>query len=388
MTKSNQLLCLLLVGASLQSRYIVVAFNAPIQRANHVIPIVCNRNSVICNASSSPIENVAAIDSYKSLPEVDDGLGPLSFGVTDSLSVPDDARPTLIQTLTNPRDMLAIVLLIFGGCSVAYDNVLGIYDERYEMAEQFSIALGFLSVIAVIFQLQTSYLISDRRRMGLVDDASLNLYAGLYSLASCWLALRTSAFCPTWLTTFDFILPWLASAIFTYSLAAPAITLFEHFNTSSDDEDTALLSTKIVQASRFLSPTTEQSGPSSMDIPTKLSETELFRVKGLLFIGIIGCVFVPCSLVFAFQGQEWWQRVIELHPKQTYLESSDALYAIFATEASMIATRAADAGVAPYRKTVPAFGAVCLLLALVPCAFSLWWLGGGDDISFFSFYTE
>ena len=77
MTKSNQLLCLLLVGASLQSRYIVVAFNAPIQRANHVIPIVCNRNSVICNASSSPIENVAAIDSYKSLPEVDDGLGPL-----------------------------------------------------------------------------------------------------------------------------------------------------------------------------------------------------------------------------------------------------------------------------------------------------------------------
>lgn len=255
------------------------------------------------------------------------------------------------------------------------------------MAEELSIGLGFLSVIAVIFQLQTSYLISNRRRMGLVDDASLTLYAGMYTSAACWLALRTSSFCPLWLTALDNVLPWLASAIFAYSLAAPAITLFEHFS-NDGNKDSAILSTKMVIASRFLSPTQQSESSETNSIPTQLSETELFRIKGLLFIGIIGCVFVPCSLVFAFQGQEWWQRVIELHPKQTYLESSDALYAIFATEASMIATRAAAAGVAPYRKAVPAFGAVCLLLALVPCAFSLWWLGGSDDISFFSFYTE
>lgn len=335
----------------------------------------------ICSASSSSRANT--IDSYKILPDVDDGLGPLDFGITDSLSVPDDARPTLTQTLLNPRDMLAIILLVVGGCSVAYQNILGIYGSSYEMAQRISIGLGCLNVIAAIVQLQTSYLISRRPRMGLIDDAALTLYAGLYSGAATWLALRTSSFCPTWLTSFDYILPWFATGVFAYCLAAPVVTLLEHLN--DDNGNDSKLSTTLVQASRFLSPTQQNQTPS---IPTKLSDNELFRIKGLIFIGVIGSVFVPCCLAFALQGQDWWQRVVELHPKQPFLESTDALFALFATEASMIATRAANAGVAPYRKTVPAFGAVCLLLALVPCACSLWWLGGGNEISFFSFYTE
>ena len=141
----------------------------------------------------------------------------------------------------------------------------------------------------------------------------------------------------------------------------------------------------MVQASRFLTP---NANDNQSTIPTELSETELFRTTGLLFIGILGCVFIPACLAFAFQGEEWWDRVNNLHPKQSLLESTDALFAVFATEASMICTRAAKVGVAPFRAAVPTFAGVCLMLALVPCACSLWWLGGTNDISFFSFYTE
>ena len=208
--------------------------------------------------------------------------------------------------------------------------------------------------------------------MGIVDDAVLTSYAGLYSAASCWLALRTSALCPEWLTSLDVILPWVASAIFAYCLAAPSITLYEHV------ANTGGLSASIVRFFRGM--------PTSQSIPTELSDTELYRVKGLLFIGILGCIFVPDCLVFAFQGQEWWSRVTELYPKQQILESNGALFALFATEASMIATRAANAGVAPFRKAVPFFALVCLLLALVPCACSFYWMG--DEISLYSFYTD
>ncbi|KAL7531838.1 hypothetical protein ACHAXR_004268 [Thalassiosira sp. AJA248-18] len=147
----------------------------------HCIARPCTRNAVICHASP-PGTNTPIIYSFKLMPSVDDGLGPLDFGITDSLSVPDDARPTLTETLSNPRDTLAIVLLLFGGCSVAYHNILGNYGSSYEMAQRISIVLGFLNFIAVIAQLQTSFLISSRPRMGLIDDAALTLYAGLYLL--------------------------------------------------------------------------------------------------------------------------------------------------------------------------------------------------------------
>jgi len=169
-------------------------------------------------------------------------------------------------------------------------------------------------------------------------------------------------------------------------LVAPLVTLYEHFDAggAGGGDGAGRLSETMVRASRVLAPL-----PQDQVVPSQLSDTELFRVKGLVFIGVLGCVFAPACLAFAFNGgQEWWGRVCELHPKQRLLESTDALFALFATEASMTCTRAASAGVAPYRKAVPVFAAVCFVLALVPCACSLWWLGGNNDISFFSFYTE
>ena len=105
-----------------------------------------------------------------------------------------------------------------------------------------------------------------------------------------------------------------------------------------------------------------------------MSDTELYRINGLLFIGILGCVFVPGCVAFAIQGQDWWSRVSEeLYSQQKVLESTDALFALLATEASMICTRAANAGVATFRQAVPAFAAIqndrrasCLPLADFP----------------------
>ena len=109
-------------------------------------------------------------------------------------------------------------------------------------------------------------------------------------------------------------------------------------------------------------------------------------MRGLLAIGVIGCVFAPDAVSFALGSQEWWGRVTALHPSQAYLESSTALYGVLATQASMIAHRAAKTGVATLDSIVPSFAAVCFVLAVVPCACALYWLGG--DISFFSFYRE
>lgn len=323
-----------------------------------------------------------SIDDFKTAPSPDDGVPePLCFGITDSLDVPDELRPTVLEQISNPRDLAAVGLVAIGGCSVAVHNVIGVYGPSYELAQKASVCLGGLNVVATLAQLRTSYFISDRLRMGVMDDAALTVYAGLYSAAATWLALRTSTFCPPEVVALDGVLPWIAAAIFAYSIFGPAITLAEHYRQGGGD-DGDLLSQKLVRASRVLSPSrTPQS------VPASLSETELFRTNGLVFIGVLGCVFVPACLAFAVEGQGWWERVCALHPKQNLLESTDALFALFATEASMVSTRCAISGVAPYRKVVPVFAAVCLVLALVPCGCSLWWLGGGEDISFFSFYT-
>ena len=60
------------------------------------------------------------IDDFKAAPTPDDGVPePLCFGVTDSLDVPDELRPTVLEQVSNPRDLAAIGLVAIGGCSVA-----------------------------------------------------------------------------------------------------------------------------------------------------------------------------------------------------------------------------------------------------------------------------
>jgi hypothetical protein len=94
-------------------------------------------------------------------PDPNDSLGPLDFGITDSLFLPDSARPSLLQTVSNPRDLLAIALLVFRGCSVAI-------FFGYELSQQILIALKILN----------SYLIAPRTRMGVVDNTSFTHMIG------------------------------------------------------------------------------------------------------------------------------------------------------------------------------------------------------------------
>ena len=119
-------------------------------------------------------------------------------------------------------------------------------------------------------------------------------------------------------------------------------------------------------------------------LPT-LTDTELLRAKSLIAVGVVGCLFAPIAVKFALADPDWWTRVLVSFPAQGILESSTALFGVFATQASMVGhTDAAKSGV-PFRIVAPAFAVVCFVLAIVPCARSLYWLE--NDISFFSQYA-
>ena len=117
-----------------------------------------------------------------------------------------------------------------------------------------------------------------------------------------------------------------------------------------------------------------------------LSGTERLRVRGLLVIGLIGAVFIPDCLAFVLGSQDWWGRVTAQHAAQTTLESTTSLCALYATEASMVSHRCGKAGVAKFSVIVPSFVVVVIVLTIAPCIAALHNLG--DDISFFSFYSE
>ena len=268
--------------------------------------------------------------------------------ITDSLSLEMTDRPSLPSTLTNPRDILACCLLCTG-LAISALNVFGVYGELYLRFSAAAIFLGVASGIAGFLQITTGYLITRHDRPGIADDAAVNLYGAAYSSAVTWLALRASELCPGWLATAnaDRILGPLAVSAFLFGVTAPVKTLL----TSTD-----------------------------------LSQTELLRVRGLVAIGFLGVIFTPDAVAFFLGSEAWWGRVTHEFASQKTLESSTSLFALFATEASMVAHRAGKAGVAPYRDIVPAFVVVCFVLAILPCVCALNNLG--DDISFFSFYTS
>ena len=278
--------------------------------------------------------------SEAGLAEVPDYLVTDSFGLED--------RPSLVDAVANPRDALAIALLAVGA-RVSLANVAGAYDEAYVAAEVAASGLGVASCAAAAAQVATGYKISGNRRPGVADDRVVTAFGGAYSLAVSWLAARASDACPPGLGAWDAACGPAAGAVFAFGAVAPAATLLG------------------VRA-------------------PELSETERLRVGGLVAIGILGAVFVPDCVAFAVGSDAWWDRVAAAHPAQTTLESSTALFALFATEASMVAHRAGKAGVAPFAAIVPAFVAVCFALAVAPCAAALFWLG--SDVSFFSFYRE
>ena len=271
--------------------------------------------------------------------------------MTDSLELPDAQRPPLLAALANPRDGLALVLLGVG-LAIAGSNVAGAYGESYVALERCAIALGFTSAAAAATQLVTGANIRRAGRRGIADDALVTFYAGAYSAAVTWLAWRASAACPPWLPSVDAPAALAAVGVFAFGVVAPVATL------------------RPPRAGAGAAP--------------PLSATETLRVRGLLALGVLGAVFAPDCVAFALGGEAWWARATAAHPAQMTLESSTSLFALFATEASMIAHRCGKLGVAPFRTIVPAFVAVCLVLAVIPCIAALWWLGA--DVSFFDFY--
>lgn len=277
-----------------------------------------------------------------------------NYLVTDSLDLSDDERPSLWDTLANPRDILAVSLLSIG-IIVSISNVLGIYDkDLYLPLEAISIVLGMMSGIAAFIQVGTGYNVNFSGRRGLADDLYINIYSGSYAIAVSWLALRASDVCFESITRLDIILPWVAAFIFLLAGVLPAVTLFNPMGILNDKPP--------------------------------LSETELVRTQGLFSIGILACVFAPDCVAFGLGSNQWWDRVAELHPSQRILESSTSLFALYANEASMIGHRCSKSGVAPFRVIVPVGAIMCVVLAVLPCACALHWLG--NDISFFSFYRE
>ena len=284
---------------------------------------------------------------------------PEDFLVTDSLELPDARRPPLLAALANPRDGLALVLLGVG-LAIAGANVAGAYGDEYVALERCAIALGFASAAAAAAQLATGANIRRAGRRGIADDALVTSYAGAYSAAVTWLAWRASAACPPWLPSADAPAALAAVGVFAFGVAAPLATL----RPPGDDDAAA--------------------GGGGARAAPPLSATETLRVRGLLALGVLGAVFAPDCVAFALGGEAWWARATTAHPAQMTLESSTSLFALFATEASMIAHRCGKLGVAPFRTIVPAFVAVCLVLAVIPCIAALWWLGA--DVSFFDFY--
>jgi hypothetical protein len=307
---------------------------------------------------------------------------PNDYLITDSIFLPSSSRPKFSQAISNPRDLLAMPLIAIG-LVISIFNINGIYNEQYLQLESIAIALGFISTAAYMIQIITGYNISNNIRRGIIDDATVNLYAAGYTGAVSWLALRTSESCPSWLYSFDHILPIASVGVFVLSLLAPFFTLVGDASAMV----TFTRSLSIQKDGNGNGNDNDNQSKSQQGLhPPELSPTELLRARGLLAIGVLGCVFAPDALSFALGGQEWWDRVYALHPSQRTLESSTSLFALFAVEASMISHRVGKTGASCYRDIVPAFVVVCSVLAILPCVCALHWLG--DDVSYFSFYRE
>jgi len=304
----------------------------------------------------------------------------VDYLITDSIHISETERPSLVKFLSNPRDYLSLLLLLLG-LFISICNMIGRYDSTYVLLEQTSVFVGIISTISYFFQLQSGNGISSNIRRGIVDDATIHLYAAGYIASVCWLSLRASEACPLWLQEYDCIFAWGAVVVFFFSLVAPILTLL------ASEESTRGTCDWMVQLARGRSAVHEKSSDGEKCAPLpKLSETELLRARGLLAIGVLGCVFAPDCIAFALGGSSWWDRVCDLHHAQRALESSTSLFALFATEASMVAHRAGKAGLAPFQTIVPVFAGVCAVLAVIPCVCALYWLG--QDVSFFSFYRE
>ena len=318
--------------------------------------------------------------------------------VTNSYALQN--RPSFRRFLMSTSQNFGGLAIVAIGLVLTLYNIVGTYNVSYVQCEVACIVLGILLALGdgrAVLQAQTickyglgdqTRFVSPNLRLGISDDAVIHAYAALYTMASAWLALRASPACPDALFAWDIAFGTTSTIIFLASLLIPILTLLHHHHLI-DLESSLQGMVRFVRNQPDAPTTSTTTGDPSVAFQSsrlELSDTELLRVRGLLAIGIVGCIFAPDSLSFTLGGQLWWDRVTALHPSQSYLESSTALYGVLATQSSMIAHRAAKAGVATLDTIVPLFVAVCFVLAVVPCVCALFWLGG--DVSFFSFYRD
>lgn len=325
-------------------------------------------------------------------------VDPNDYAVTDSLDLLPSSRLTLVQALSNPRDIFISLPLIGTGLVVSGFNILGMYNALYANIELVAVVLGIASALAYLVQLITGYGLSPNVRRGVIDESLLMVYVGAYTAGTSWLAIRASVFCPPSLEALDPLIGLAGVFIFAFSLIAPIITLLgveEKVKVKVKVKVDIISSNpldKLVYFARRLRRGGDGGEKEVLVEKTRtrspeLSATEIVRSQGMVAIGVVGCLFAPDALSFALGGQEWWGRVSDLHPSQRMLESSTALFGLFATEASVLGHRVGKTGCVTYRDGCVPFGvATCFVLAVVPCVASLYWLG--NDVSFFSFYTD
>ncbi|GFH48165.1 hypothetical protein CTEN210_04641 [Chaetoceros tenuissimus] len=329
-------------------------------------------------------------DNMAPLNLVDEKMATTSDALLDDYLITDSKhlteRPSIFSVINTPREFVSLTL-VFVGLLISACNVVGKYDDTYVSLESTAITLGFVSTFAYFAEVVSGTNISKNVRRGIVDDATVTVYAACYTAAVSWLALRTSESCPDWIIQFDSVLPFMSIGVFLFSLIAPLLTLSGNFYESDRKSETNSIPPyqSIVKFSRSLSIQNDNDSSDYYE-PATLSDTELLRANGLLAIGVLACVFAPDALSFALGSQSWWERVTTIHPSQKMLESSTSIFALLSVEASMLSHRVGKTGAASFEVIVPAFVIVCSFLAILPCICALHWLG--DDVSFFSFYRE
>jgi hypothetical protein len=93
--------------------------------------------------------------------------------------------------------------------------------------EEAAVILGIASTIIYVFQIRYGIGTSRNIRRGIVDDATVNAYAAVYTLLVSWLALRTSAACPDWLPNIDLFFSPTSVLMFVLSFVFRVSTLID-----------------------------------------------------------------------------------------------------------------------------------------------------------------
>lgn len=295
--------------------------------------------------------------------------------VTDSLDLNDDDRPTVMEFVfqKSPREGYLRLPFLLCGSALSGCNVLGQYDEGlYGVLVTSCVGLGLANAVA---DATVSRGVSRNVRRGAIDARVLQLYAGAYSTAVSWLALRVyPPACPGALPALDSILGTAASVVFAASLVIPLLSLLS--DTTPDNKFLRWTQTSLVRVAR---------GDPTIDNPPRFTPTEKLRATGLVVIGCVACLFLPVSTYLALYGKQWWETVLEAYPQQGLLETTTALFGLIAAQANILISRAAGYGVRPLGQMVTLGSAASLMLAVVPCVCALYYLQ--DSTTFFDHYN-